>query len=61
MKKASQKLLADLKSKGRRLDTGSLFLTNIITCNRTLPDGSVENLLPSNAEIARERVDNIKL
>lgn len=61
MKKVSRALPAALKSKGKRVDTGSLFLTNIITCNKTLPDGSVENLLPSNAETARERVNNIKL
>ena len=61
MKRALQKKLAALKSRGKRVDTGSLFLTNIITCNRTLPDGTVENLLESNAELARERANNIKL
>ncbi|MGN0587775.1 MAG: hypothetical protein ACI4JF_10855 [Oscillospiraceae bacterium] len=61
MKRASRKILAALKSRGKRVDTGSLFLTNIITCNRTLPDGNVENLLESNAELAREHADNIKL
>ena len=37
------------------------YYTNIITCNKTLPDGSVVNVLEDNAEMAREEVDNIRL
>ncbi|MCH5194899.1 MAG: hypothetical protein J1F11_13140 [Oscillospiraceae bacterium] len=38
-----------------------MYCTNIITCNKTLPDGSVVNVLEDNAEMAREEVDNIRL
>ena len=37
------------------------YYTNIITCNETLPDGSVVNVLEDNAETARKEVDNIRL
>ena len=37
------------------------FYTNIITCNKTLADGSVENVLTDNAALARKEVDNIRL
>ncbi len=37
------------------------YYTNIITCNKTLPDGSVVNVSEENAEIAREEIDNIRL
>ena len=37
------------------------YCTNIITCNKTLPDGSVVNVLEDNAETARNEVDNIRL
>ena len=37
------------------------YYTSIITCNKTLPDGSVVNVLEDNAEMAREEVDNIRL
>ena len=37
------------------------YYTNIITCNKTLPDGSVVNVLEDNAETARKEVDNIRL
>lgn len=37
------------------------FYTNAITCNKTLPDGSVVNVLEDNAEFAREEVNNIRL
>lgn len=39
----------------------SLYTTNIITCNKTNPDGSVVNVLEDNAELARKRVDEIRL
>ena len=37
------------------------FYTNTITCNKTLPDGSVENVSEENAEFAKEEVDQIRL
>ena len=37
------------------------YYTNIITCNETLPDGSVVNVLEDNAETARKEVDSIRL
>lgn len=37
------------------------FYTNVITCNKTLSDGSVVNVLEDNAEFAREEVNNIRL
>ncbi len=39
----------------------SVFLTNMITCNRTQDDGTVENTLEINAESARELSENLKL
>ncbi len=45
----------------RKRNFSSLYLTNIITCNKTKPDGSVVNVREDNAAIARERVDDIKL
>lgn len=52
--------LHPVKSKEKK-EISSLFLTNIITCNKTKPDGSVVNQLEENAELARHRVDNIRL
>ena len=37
------------------------FYTNTITCNKTLADGSVVNVLEDNAEFAREEINNIRL
>ena len=37
------------------------FYTNTITCNKTLADGSVVNVLEDNAEFAKDEVDNIRL
>lgn len=37
------------------------YYTSIITCNKTLPDGSVVNVLEDNAETARKEVDSIRL
>lgn len=37
------------------------YYTNIITNNKTLPDGTVVNENVSNAEYARKRVDEIRL
>ena len=37
------------------------YYTSVITCNKTLPDGSVVNVLEDNAELARKEVDNIRL
>lgn len=37
------------------------YYTNIITCNKTLADGSVVNILEDNAELARDEVNNIRL
>ena len=37
------------------------YYTSIITCNKTLADGGVVNVLEDNAELAREEVDNIRL
>lgn len=37
------------------------YYTSIITCNKTLSDGSVINVLEDNAELARKEVDNIRL
>lgn len=37
------------------------YYTSIITDNKTLPDGSVVNVLEDNAETARKEVDNIRL
>lgn len=37
------------------------YYTNIITDNKTLPDGSVVNVLEDNAETARKEVDSIRL
>ena len=37
------------------------FYTNTITSNKTLPDGSVVNVLEDNAEFAKKEVDNIRL
>ena len=37
------------------------YYTSVITCNKTLPDGSVVNVLDDNAEMARKEVDNIRL
>ena len=39
----------------------SLFATNIITCNKTNKDGSVENILELNADSARKVSQDIKL
>lgn len=52
--------LHPVKSKEKK-EISSLFLTNIITCNKTKPDGSVVNQLEDNAELARHRVNNIRL
>lgn len=37
------------------------FYTNTITCNKTLPDGSVVNVLEDNAEFIRDEINNIRL
>ncbi|MBD5141942.1 MAG: hypothetical protein HDT25_11125 [Ruminococcus sp.] len=37
------------------------YYTSIITDNKTLPDGSVVNVLEDNAETARKEVDSIRL
>lgn len=37
------------------------YYTSVITCNKTLPDGSVVNVLEDNAELARKEVDSIRL
>lgn len=37
------------------------YYTNVITCNKTLSDGSVINVLEDNAEFAKKEVDNIRL
>lgn len=37
------------------------YYTSVITCNKTLPDGSVVNVLEDNAETARKEADNIRL
>ena len=51
--------LAKVKSHSEQLN--GKFCTNVITCNKTLPDGSVVNVLEDNAEFAREEVNNIRL
>ncbi|NMB30850.1 MAG: hypothetical protein GX988_05375 [Clostridiales bacterium] len=38
-----------------------LYTTNPITQSETLPDGNVKNISEDNADLARRRVDNIKL
>ncbi|NMA80095.1 MAG: hypothetical protein GX967_05560 [Clostridiales bacterium] len=38
-----------------------LYSTNPITQSKTLPDGNVENISEDNADLARRRVDNIRL
>lgn len=35
--------------------------TNVITCNKTLSDGSVVNVLEDNAEFARNEINDIRL
>ncbi len=37
------------------------YYTNIITCNKTLSDGSIVNVLEDNAEIARNEINDIRL
>ena len=37
------------------------YYTSVITCNKTLADGSVVNVLEDNAEMARKEVDSIRL
>ena len=37
------------------------YYTNVITCNKTLSDGSVVNVLEDNAEFALNEIDNIRL
>ncbi len=37
------------------------YYTNVITCNKTLDDGSVVNVLEDNAEFARNEVNDIRL
>lgn len=37
------------------------YYTNVITCNKTLSDGSVVNVLEDNAEFARNEINNIRL
>ena len=49
------------KRKRRTHEVSSVFLTNIITCNKTNPDGTVVNIREDNAEYARERANGIKL
>lgn len=50
------------RNRKRRPDeVSSVFLTNIITCNKTNPDGTVVNVREDNAEYARERANSIKL
>lgn len=43
------------------LQINGRYYTSIITCNKTLTDGSVVNVLEDNAELARKEVDNIRL
>lgn len=38
-----------------------LYTTNPITQSKTLPDGNVKNISEENADLARCRVDNIRL
>jgi|GEM_PF-6851692 hypothetical protein len=38
-------------------DVPGKYCTNITTCNKTLPDGSVVNVLEDNAELARNIVN----
>lgn len=53
--------MAGQKNKNKVNDNGSnipgKYCTNITTCNKTLPDGSVVNVLDDNAEMAREIVN----
>ena len=35
--------------------------TNTITCNKTLANGDIVNVLEDNAEFAKDQVDNIRL
>lgn len=37
------------------------YYTSVITCNKTLADGSVVNISDENAELARKEADNIRL
>ncbi len=37
------------------------YYTNVITCNKTLSDGSVVNVLEDNAEFALNEINNIRL
>lgn len=41
----------------RPANAGALFTTNVITCNKTGSDGTVENIMEANALDAREWVD----
>jgi len=50
---------AKVSTKSKQLN--GKFYTNTITCNETLSDGSVVNVLEDNAEFAREEVNNIRL
>ena len=50
---------AKITTKSKQLN--GAFSTNTITCNKTLSDGNVVNVLEDNAEFAREEVDNIRL
>lgn len=51
--------MAKIDTKPKQLN--SKYYTNIITCNKTLPDGSVVNVLEENAEIARNEINDIRL
>lgn len=50
---------AKVNAKSKQLN--SKFYTNVITCNKTLSDGSVVNVLEDNAEFARNEINDIRL
>lgn len=50
---------AKVINEGKQLN--GKFYTNIITCNKTLSDGSVVNVLEDNAEVARDEINDIRL
>ncbi len=52
---------ADEKAKKKAKPLNGEYYTNVITCNKTLCDGSVVNVLEDNAEFAKKEVDNIRL
>jgi len=59
MKKIFKKLGNKAASELNQLN--GRYYTNVITCNKTLSDGSVINVLEDNAEFAKKEVDNIRL